>query len=352
MAANGNSTALAANAYATPAPTPADAPLHFTKLPHPDRMLPWLKGNIEKGETFPNYFKMLQSERVGPELGCKLLLVPMGIAVWKGVRPQLFMKHLQDMLQLYVFPVEVVLCAPLSIAKIKTQRKNEHGHTLYERFEVEQALYEGTHLSRAQYRVGVMLDELFVEDFTVPIKNEFIKAVNGHFTEDRQLSVVSFARLLAPPLLDIGLSGRAALSSQELTPELTSAWLAVSLRSLHHSVAHLFGLGHCSYYICMMNGYSVDGDCVVQGAGDEHVRKGLDGHLCCVCLRKFVLAISQAQRHAVHVESRYDKILHKWMEIQSDLGGVSDSVSSEMKWLKMRVDSLSVCHPVGSSFSL
>jgi len=371
-AVDGSSTAVAAAAAAAAttttttttttitnaAPAAASAPmapLHFIKLPHPARSLPWLKGRIEQGETFAKYYNMLQSESPhqgpGPELGCTLLLVPMGTAAWGEARPQLFMKHLKDMLQLYVFPVKVVLAPTLSNAKVSTRRKNEHGHMQYERFEAEQVLYEGTHLSRAQYRVGVMLDELFVEDFTVPVEGEPVQSVDGHFTEDRQLSVVSFARL-SSLFVDKGMSASAAFSSQELTPELTSAWLAASLRSLHHSVAHLFGLGHCSYYICMMNGYSIDGDCVVKGTGDEHVRKGSDGHLCCVCLRKFTHAISQAQRHAVHVESRYDSILQKWAQIRGDIGGVSEGVGSEMKWLKMRVESLklSVCQPVGSSF--
>ncbi|XP_058026395.1 archaemetzincin-2 isoform X1 [Ahaetulla prasina] len=95
------------------------------------------------------------------------------------------------------------------------------------------------------------------------------------------------------------------------TPEITSQLLLRSCKTLTHEIGHIFGLHHCQWLQCVMQG---------SNHLEESDRRPLD--LCPICLRKLqsVLGFSILERY---------KALQRWIEDKTN--GTEEGHSSEAR---------------------
>lgn len=107
--------------------------------------------------------------------------------------------------------------------------------------------------------------------------------VYGLASEANGIGVYSFARL-DPAFPDIESAG--PCTEQERTLILKRA-----IGVFVHEVIHLFGVDHCIYYLCMMNGTET------QEEMDEQPL-----YLCPICLRKMYTAVGKEKKHFNAVE--------------------------------------------------
>jgi len=105
-----------------------------------------------------------------------------------------------------------------------------------------------------------------------------------------------------------------AFSGERRTRDYTSLLLRRSGKVLVHETAHMFGLAHCIYFDCVMNGSNHLG---------ESDRRPL--HLCPVCLRKLQWSIG------FEVVKRYEALRQFYRT-----AGFAD----EEKWSRQRLDKL------------
>ncbi|XP_068161880.1 archaemetzincin-2 [Antennarius striatus] len=94
------------------------------------------------------------------------------------------------------------------------------------------------------------------------------------------------------------------------TPPITSSLLLRSCKTMTHEIGHMFGIKHCQWL-----------NCVMQGSNhlDESDRRPLD--FCPICLRKIQVAIN------FKIAERYKALLY-WMEAEQSQTTGSDVASS------------------------
>ena len=92
-----------------------------------------------------------------------------------------------------------------------------------------------------------------------------------------------------------------------------------SCKVLVHEIGHLFGLGHCIYYDCCMNG---------SGHLAEDYRQAM--HLCPVDLRKLQHCLG------FDVEERYKAMAAFYRKYKMGF-------EAELKWMERRIESLVHC---------
>jgi len=87
-----------------------------------------------------------------------------------------------------------------------------------------------------------------------------------------------------------------------------------SCRVLAHETAHMFGLQHCIYFKCVLN-------------GSNHLKESDSRplHLCPVCLRKLQYSIG------FDVVTRYGNLLRFYQKL--DLDNEAQWVASRLKWI-------------------
>uniref|UniRef100_A0A8P0T473 Archaemetzincin-2 n=1 Tax=Canis lupus familiaris TaxID=9615 RepID=A0A8P0T473_CANLF len=96
------------------------------------------------------------------------------------------------------------------------------------------------------------------------------------------------------------------------TPEVTSVLLLRSCKTLTHEIGHIFGLRHCQWLACLMQG---------SNHLEEADRRPLN--LCPICLRKLQCAIG------FNIIERYQALV-RWIDDESaDTPGVSTEHSCE-----------------------
>lgn len=104
-------------------------------------------------------------------------------------------------------------------------------------------------------------------------------------------------------------------------PEVTSILLRRSCKTLTHEIGHIFGLRHCQWLACLMQG---------SNHLEESDRRPL--HLCPICLRKLQCAIGFS------IVERY-KALLRWIDDESnDTSGAAPKNSSDQVNLKKPVE--------------
>lgn len=90
----------------------------------------------------------------------------------------------------------------------------------------------------------------------------------------------------------------AALPQKTLTPKaMYVEWLSRIGQTMTHELGHCFGLDHCVYYACVMQGCASSAEALRQPA-----------YLCPICLEKVATAISSAlikDWEELHVRQRY-----------------------------------------------
>ncbi|CAF1252339.1 unnamed protein product [Rotaria sordida] len=113
--------------------------------------------------------------------------------------------------------------------------------------------------------------------------------VYGLASIDDGIGIYSFSRL-DPLFPNAEMAG-------PCTDEVRILILKRSISVFVHEVIHLFGVEHCIYYLCMMNGTET-----------EEEMDGQPLYLCPICLRKMYSAIGKEKKH-FNVIQMYTKIL-------------------------------------------
>ncbi|KAL3967514.1 growth arrest and DNA-damage-inducible protein [Sarotherodon galilaeus] len=93
------------------------------------------------------------------------------------------------------------------------------------------------------------------------------------------------------------------------TPPITSTLLLRSCKTMTHEIGHMFGISHCQWLSCVMQG---------SNHLDESDRRPLD--FCPICLRKLQFAIG------FNIAERYKALLH-WMDEDQTQTSVQASAS-------------------------
>ncbi|XP_039879206.1 archaemetzincin-2 isoform X2 [Simochromis diagramma] len=93
------------------------------------------------------------------------------------------------------------------------------------------------------------------------------------------------------------------------TPPITSSLLLRSCKTMTHEIGHMFGISHCQWLSCVMQG---------SNHLDESDRRPLD--FCPICLRKLQFAIG------FNIAERYKALLH-WMDEDQTETSVKASAS-------------------------
>lgn len=123
--------------------------------------------------------------------------------------------------------------------------------------------------------------------------------VYGQASVDDSVGIYSFARY--DPLF----------WNEKRTPDAHDELLSRSLKVMLHETCHLFGMAHCIYFHCLMNGANN-----LQEADEQPL------HLCPVCLRKLHHSIG------FNVIARDQALLREYSRL---------SIKSESQWLETRL---------------
>jgi archaemetzincin len=249
----------------------------------------WLADHPEPGQTFEQ-FVHARPNRPDEQRG-KLYLLPLGAFV-RGASPSL--ESLQGFARaFFAMPVEVLPVMDLTDTRI-TKRKNPHTGNMQ--------LLTGDILELLKRRLpndafallGITMEDLYPD----PAWN----FVFGQASLRERVGVYSFARY-DPRFFD----ERAAEDRQKLM-------LRRSCKVLAHESAHMFGIQHCIYFHCLMN-------------GSNHLSES-DArplHLCPVDLRKLQGSIG------FDVLERYRRLHDFCREMGFD---------DEARWLSERITDL------------
>ena len=172
-------------------------------------------------------------------------------------------------------PLEVLPLVPIDSLGVETQ-ENSSGI----QYHAEQIIKKLRKPRDSQCMLAITLKDLYPRDSS--------NFVCGSAGTDK--GVFSFNRY-CPPYL-----------SPEEAHELN---LYCGCKTLVHEVSHMFGLKHCIYYKCLMNGNN----------GDE----SSPGYLCAVCLRKLqsTLKFNLADRFRALAEVIAGRPHRKWQKLLS-----------------------------------
>ena len=218
--------------------------LGFERLPKP---LPhdWLARHHESGQTFAEY---VASRPVRATKGkSKIYLQPFG----DMGRAAAMVPRLREFVECYYcLPVVVQPAAPIPGGTTRVH----HGRKQHKVRPFMTALLRG--LPRdAVCRMGVTMADLYPDD-----KWNY---VFGQAYLTRRVAVYSLVRFFPE------------FWREQATPASARRALTRSLATLTHEIGHMFGMQHCIYFKCNLNG---------SNSLDEADRQPL--HLCPICLRK------------------------------------------------------------------
>jgi len=294
--------------------------LEFFKVLGIPRRGDWLSEHKEVGQTYSTYQRRMKPPMTPSKHTDTILLVPFG-NFEEGVAKH-FLPLLLEYCQAF-FPGMLVECVekPLSLAKAK-KRQNDFGHDQYLIADLFEALNTQTRSYRRAYcRLGITLEDIY--------PGEEWNYVFGQAKPMERVGVFSFAR--HSPFFYQGLH-----ASQVPTLKDAAGRLRACMRTMVHETCHMFGILHCVYFHCLMNGNN--------GPGDS---AGRSSFLCPVCLRKVWLALSFAPADGRSVLSRYQAILQvmqqmavtfREMEVQDE---EMAEVLADLGWLEKRMATLS-----------
>lgn len=253
----------------------------------------WLASHEESGQGYQDYLAA-RPNRPGEHGRSVLYLLPLGDFP-KEIAPDLV--TLKKQMSLYYAPMTVKILPSIPAEKVKTSSRENSlsGQTQWHSKGI--LLWLSNQLPRDSYGLlAVTMTDLY------PGKGW--NFVFGQATYKNRVGVFSFARF--PPNYSV----------EELSEEEKSLLvLRRACKVLTHEMGHMFGIKHCIYYECNMN-----------GANSLQEADGTPMHLCPVCLRKL--------QHAVGFdpESRYQD-LEKFYE-QNAMKEEAEWIGKRLKWLQ------------------
>ncbi len=255
-------------------------------LINPPKRADWLSMFPEGGQTFEEYRK----ERPAPimETGKEISLLPIGDFP-PGDTPDIL--KLADFTRAF-FSCEVGLLPQEPVSRFEANRRINRttGKPQLLSTEILDNLKKRL-LPTSFCILGITMSDLYPD----PAWN----FVFGQASLDDWTGVFSFARY--DPVF----------YGQPRNPESERLLLKRSCKILAHETGHIFGLFHCVYFQCLMN-------------GSNHLAESDSRpfHLCPVCLRKL------HQAHPFDIPSRYRKLRDFWK---------AEAFDTEVGWLEKRI---------------
>jgi len=211
----------------------------------------WLAENNETGQTYEDFVKSRK-----PSSQVKTIRI---LPLEENIDEEL-LKVLQTFTQAYYSPVQVVMSSPINIGELEAEfRLNPKSEVL--QFQAASVLekLEKLFSEKDCCTMGVTMTDLYSRE-----DRNFVYGLASH---QARVGVFSFARFQD----DFGNS---------LLP-----WRCCMV--IAHEIGHMFGLKHCIYFSCMMNGAT-------------HLEeRNKPFYLCPVCLRKlqFSIGFNIAERY-------------------------------------------------------
>jgi archaemetzincin len=204
---------------------PSDA---FAPIPAPGPS-DWLANHPEAGQTFAQFVRACYHR---PDTRCHTIyLQPLGTFAPDDSPP---LDQLQQFAAAF-FALEVVVLPPLDITESRvTARQNPYTHHTQLRTTDILALLRRQLPSDAYALLGITMTDLYPD----PAWN----FVFGQASLSERVGIYSFARY------DPRFFGAAA------PDEWQQLMLWRSCKVLAHETAHMFGIAHCVYFHCLMNG--------------------------------------------------------------------------------------------------
>ncbi|CAJ1404513.1 unnamed protein product [Effrenium voratum] len=205
----------------------------------------WLAEKKESGQTYSTYSRRMKPPLTPSKHTDTVLLVPFGKSFGEGVA-QVFLPHLVEYCRAFFVGMEVVCVEkPLSLAKMQ-KRSNDFGHDQFLIGDIFEALNTQTRSYRKAYcRLGITMEDIY--------PGEEWNYVFGQAKPLERVGVFSFAR--HSPYFYSGLHASQVPSLKE-----GAGWLRASMHTMVHETCHMFGILHCVYFQCLMNGNNGPGD--------------------------------------------------------------------------------------------
>lgn len=299
----------------------------------PPRRGDWLAQHKERGQTFNTYARRMKPPMSPSKSTDTVLLVPMGSSFSQGVAEQFLPFLLRHCASFFSGMRVDLVPQPLSLRSI-SHRLNDFGHKQYLIGDLFEMLHKETCRHRTAFcRLGITMEDIYPGD-------EW-NYVYGQAKPMERVGVFSFAR--HSPLFYRGV--HASDAGILLTRLQRMTWLRLCIRTMVHETCHMFGILHCVYFQCIMNGNN--------GPGDS---AGRSSFMCPVCLRKILhaLSFSPGFRGAL---TRYSAILESWCCISAefdndateDEGEQGTPVQADIAWLERRLRHLCVEPPPGAA---
>ncbi len=264
-----------------------DDPAFFPPIPVPG-MQDWLANHPERGQTFDDWFTVLGKNDVqyGPRRVIYVLPI-LKSGLNQKENPSRFLQLLKEYAEAFFVGLTVMMLPSVSSEEMGCKTRVHEVITGVKR---EQMLardilkYIQKDMPYDAYCViGVTMIDLYPE--------ESWNFVFGMASLVNRCGIFSFARY-HPNFLDTKDVNDTMESILELPPDLLRLGLRRSFEILTHEVSHMFGIQHCIYFACLMN-----------GSNHQKESDSRPIFLCPVCLRKL--------KHAINfdVAKRYEGML-------------------------------------------
>lgn len=209
----------------------------------------WLAAHAESGQSYSQYLSS------GANTPCDtrkvIYILPLG-EFKSGEAPKL--SDLEQYTEAYFHPLEVKFLPAVKANEVKAKLRDSKGVLQWKSTDIIQWL--PSRLPKDAYAmIGVTMTDLYPE--------EAWNFVFGQASLNQRVGVFSFARY------------DPAFYGQEKVADREQLVLVRSSKVLSHELGHMFGIKHCIYYQCNMN-----------GANNLNEADASPMHLCPVCHRK------------------------------------------------------------------
>ncbi|KAM3592109.1 uncharacterized protein V6R79_012702 [Siganus canaliculatus] len=271
----------------------------------------WISAHPEEPQDFESFYR--DPQRKTPDTSHNTIYIQTIGSFGEGVQTDQYVEWLREYCQAFFHGLSVKLLPPVAISETGCSvRVNSNSHNLQV---LTGDLLRFLHNRRPKDAfciVGITMIDLYPKDSW--------NFVFGQASLSMGMGVFSFARY-DDNFYSRNYPGRVRTTVQlqqgdysvfdgYYTPPITSTLLLRSCKTMTHEIGHMFGIRHCQWL-----------NCVMQGSNhlDESDRRPLD--FCPICLRKMQVAAG------FRIADRY-KALLQWIEGGESETSISETASS------------------------